>query len=167
MGAVHRAAGGAALSDVERSRARSGVRLRFESARIIAFADHNSEGDRRECPSCFAVCIAESVWYLGTMVKKRATKIQRKRRDATSRETSRVQIERIQTGVRMEKRLVKVLKGLAEYKDLSLGDLLEGICLHAFEGKSPFSPETLQRIGDLKKVYDLDLGASHSHLLEE
>ena len=48
-------------------------------------------------------------------------------------------VERVQTGVRMEKRLLKVLKGLAELKDLTLGDLLEGIVLHAFEGKCAFS----------------------------
>ena len=42
-------------------------------------------------------------------------------------------VERVQTGVRMEKRMVKVLKALAEYLDISLGDLLEGIVLHAFE----------------------------------
>jgi hypothetical protein len=76
-------------------------------------------------------------------------------------------IERIQTGVRMEKRLVKVLKALAEVLDLSLGDLLEGICLHAFEAKAPFSEATLAKIGDLKRVYGLDLAATDSHLLEE
>ena len=76
-------------------------------------------------------------------------------------------IERVQTGVRMEKRLVKVLKGLAEYLDLSLGDLLEGITLHAFEGKAPFSDETLARIAKLRDVYGLDLDASDSHRLEE
>jgi hypothetical protein len=79
----------------------------------------------------------------------------------------RLLVERVQTGVRMEKRLVKVLKALAELYDLSLGDLLEGIVLHAFEGKSPFSPESLQRIADLKKVYGLDLDASASHRLTE
>jgi hypothetical protein len=76
-------------------------------------------------------------------------------------------IERVQTGVRMEKRLVKVLKALAELKDLSLGDLLEGICLHAFEGKSPFTEETRRRIAELKRVYGLDLDAGASHLLRE
>lgn len=78
-----------------------------------------------------------------------------------------IPVERIQTGVRMEKRLVKVLKGLAEYHDLSLGDLLEGIVLHAFEGKTPFGRESLKKIGELKKVYALDLGAADSHLLVE
>ena len=78
-----------------------------------------------------------------------------------------MKIERVQTGVRMEKRLVKVLKGLAEYTDLSLGDLLEGIVLHAFEGRSPFSETTLAVIQDLRRVYGLDLDASHSHQLEE
>lgn len=76
-------------------------------------------------------------------------------------------IERVQTGVRMEKRLAKVLKGVAEYHDLSLGDLLEAICLHAFEGKAPFSEETIERIGDLKRVYGLDLTHADSHLLKE
>lgn len=79
-----------------------------------------------------------------------------------------MQIERIQTGVRMEKRLVKVLKGTAEYLDMSLGDLLEGIVLHAFGGKqSPFSEDTLGKINTLKKVYDFDLDVSHSHKLSE
>jgi hypothetical protein len=76
-------------------------------------------------------------------------------------------VERVQTGVRMEKRLIKVLKALAEYLDMSLGDLLEGICLHAFEGKAPFSPATLEAIERLKAVYGLDLDASASHRLQE
>jgi hypothetical protein len=76
-------------------------------------------------------------------------------------------VERVQTGVRLEKRLLKVLKALAEYHDLTLGDLLEGIVLHAFEGKSPFDRESLRRIADLKKVYGLSLDASASHKLRE
>ena len=79
----------------------------------------------------------------------------------------RFTVERVQTGVRMEKRLVKVLKGFAEYHDLTLGDLLEGIVLHAFEGKCPFSEDSLRRIRDLKKFYGLDLDASASHKLSE
>ena len=76
-------------------------------------------------------------------------------------------VERVQTGVRIERRLVKVLKGLAEHLDMSLGDLLEGIVLHAFEGKAPFGPETLRRIAQLKDVYGLDLTAADSHRLVE
>lgn len=76
-------------------------------------------------------------------------------------------VERIQTGVRLEKSLLKVLKGLAEYCDLSLGDLLEGIVLHAFEGKPPFSTETQAAIADLKRVYHCDLNAKDSHRLKE
>lgn len=76
-------------------------------------------------------------------------------------------VERIQTGVRMEKRLVKVLKALAELKDMSLGDLLEGIVLHAFEGKAPFSDETLEAVADLKRIYGLDLTAADAHRLAE
>jgi hypothetical protein len=79
-----------------------------------------------------------------------------------------IEVERIQTGVRMEKRLLKVLKALAELKDLTLGDLLEGIVLHAFEGKTvPFGKETLAQIGELKKIYGLTLRASDSHKLKE
>jgi len=78
-----------------------------------------------------------------------------------------IEIERTQTGVRMEKRILKVLKGLAEYHDITLGDLLEGIVLHVFEGKTPFGAESLKKIGELKKVYHLDLDASASHKLIE
>jgi len=78
-----------------------------------------------------------------------------------------VVVERIQTGVRVEVRLLKVLKGLAELKGLSLGDLLEGIVLHAFEGKAPFGRETLRQIAQLRDVYGLTLGACDSHRLEE
>jgi hypothetical protein len=80
---------------------------------------------------------------------------------------SRLVVERVQTGVRMEKRLLKVLKALAEYHDLTLGDLLEGIVLHAFDGKCPFSRSNLQRIRDLKKFYGLDLDSRASHQLIE
>lgn len=78
-----------------------------------------------------------------------------------------VPIERVQTGVRIEKRLLKVMKGLAEYHDLSLGDLIEGVMLHAFEGKLPFSRESRRKIGELRKVYGLQLHASDSHTLIE
>ena len=78
-----------------------------------------------------------------------------------------VLVERVQTGVRMEKRLLKVLKGFAEYNDMSLGDLLEGIVLHSFDGKPPFSQASLDRIKTLKNFYGLDLDSSSSHRLKE
>ena len=74
-----------------------------------------------------------------------------------------IPVERVQIGARMEKNLVKVLKALAEYFDISLGDLLEGIVLHAFEQKHPFSEETIKRIAQLKEVYGMDYDASASH----
>jgi hypothetical protein len=80
---------------------------------------------------------------------------------------SRLVIERVQTGVRMEKRLLKVLKGFAEYRDMTLGDLLEGIVLHAFDGKCPFSDDSVRRIKELKKFYGLDLDSQASHRLGE
>ena len=73
----------------------------------------------------------------------------------------------MQTGVRMEKRLLKVLKAFAEFHDLTLGDLLEGIVLHAFDGKAPFQEASRQRIKQLKKFYGLDLDACASHRLTE
>ncbi|HEX4488422.1 MAG TPA: hypothetical protein VH088_19240 [Terriglobales bacterium] len=76
-------------------------------------------------------------------------------------------VERVQTGVRMEKRLLKVLKAFGEYHDLSLGDLLEGIVLHAFDGKCPFGESSLKQIQDLRKFYGLDLDSSASHRLKE
>ncbi|MFI5092252.1 MAG: hypothetical protein WCE50_18000 [Candidatus Acidiferrum sp.] len=76
-------------------------------------------------------------------------------------------VERMQTGVRMEKRILKVLKAFAEYHDMTLGDLLEGIVLHAFDGKCPFGAESLRRIKDLKKFYGLDLDSRASHRLTE
>ena len=84
-------------------------------------------------------------WYIGTMIT----------------------IERTQTGIRIEKRILKVLKGVAEFHDLSVGDLLEGVLLHVFEGKAPFGERSLKKIAELKKVYELDLNASHSHKLVE
>lgn len=79
----------------------------------------------------------------------------------------RLIVERVQTGVRIEKRLLKVLKAFADLHDLTLGDLLEGIVLHAFEGKCPFGEESLAKIAALREVYGLDLDASASHRLEE
>lgn len=76
-------------------------------------------------------------------------------------------VERVQTGVRMEKRLLKVLKAFAEFHDLTLGDLLEGIVLHAFDGKCPFGQPSLERIRELKKFYGLDLDSTASHRLTE
>ena len=80
---------------------------------------------------------------------------------------SKLIVERVQTGVRMERRILKVLKAFGEYHDMTLGDLLEGIVLHAFDGKCPFGAESLKRIKDLKKFYALDLDSRASHRLIE
>lgn len=90
-----------------------------------------------------------------------------KSEESSRLEDNNISVERVQIGVRMEKRMVKVLKALAEYHDVSLGDLLEGIVLHAFENVTPFSEETLQRIAQLKEVYGMDYGVSASHRFSE
>jgi hypothetical protein len=76
-------------------------------------------------------------------------------------------VTRVQTGVRLEQSTLKVLKGLAEYLDLSLGDLLEGMVLHAFDGKPVFSEATLKKVVQLREVYDLELRAEDAHALRE
>jgi hypothetical protein len=82
--------------------------------------------------------------------------------------THKYPVERVQTGVRLEKRLLKVLKGLAEYLDMSLGDLLEGLLLYALEGKAPdLLEDTLERIVILKQVYNMDYDSSAAHQFEE
>ena len=87
--------------------------------------------------------------------------------DDKTKQIEQPAVERVQTGARMEKRMVKVLKGLAEYLDISLGDLLEGIVLHAFAGKAPFSELTLKQIALLKEIYGMDYGVEVSHRLRE
>ena len=90
-----------------------------------------------------------------------------KAKTKSTSEASKITVERVQTGVRIEKKMLKVLKALAEYWDMSLGDLLEGIVLHAFEGKCAFDEHTLQRIEALKQIYDMDYDASVSHQFTE
>ncbi len=80
-----------------------------------------------------------------------------------SHDRPQIKVRRVQTGVRIEQRMLKVLKALAEYHDISLGDLLEGIVLHAFEGKSPFDQESQARISLLKQFYGMEYDASASH----
>lgn len=93
------------------------------------------------------------VWYVGTITNMI--------------EDSKLLVERVQTGVRIEKRLLKILKAFADYHDMTLGDLLEGIVLHAFDGKTPFSAASLERIQELKRFYDFDLDSGASHRLKE
>ncbi|MEO0362924.1 MAG: hypothetical protein AAF322_17520 [Pseudomonadota bacterium] len=76
-------------------------------------------------------------------------------------------IERVQCGLRLEKRLLKVLKALAEHLDMSTAEVVEGMALHAFEGKAPFEADTLRRIELLKEVYGLTLTAADSHRMSE
>jgi hypothetical protein len=111
----------------------------------------------------FAFCARQDLdvilvlWYIGTRYRGKATMTDEKQYN----------VQRVQTGVRMEERILRVLKAFGEYHDMTLGDLLEGIVLHAFEGKCPFGAESLKRIKDLKKFYGLDLDSRASHRLIE
>jgi len=75
-------------------------------------------------------------------------------------------IERVQIGVRMEKSMVKVLKALAEFDSLTLGQLLEKIVLHSFEpvpgqegemSASPHSQAALAAVADFKRIYGMNV----------
>lgn len=76
-------------------------------------------------------------------------------------------VERVQTGVRIEKRILKVLKAVAAHHEISLGDLLEGIVLHSFEGRVPFGPDSLAFISAVRSAYQLDLTAADSHRMTD
>ncbi len=93
-------------------------------------------------------------WYINNMNK-------------THKPNKQIKVERVQTGMRLEKRLLKVLKAMAEYHDMTLGDLIEGICLHAFDGALPFDADQRRKITKLKEIYGLDLDAGASHLLHD
>jgi hypothetical protein len=109
------------------------------------------------CASLLVSLVACQVpWYIGTSLMTAPMAEQRK-----------FVVERVQTGVRLEKRILKVLKAFAEYHDLTLGDLLEGIVLHAFDGKTLFGTESLRRLRELKKLYGLELDSRASHRLIE
>jgi hypothetical protein len=70
--------------------------------------------------------------------------------------TGRPEVERVQTGVRLEKRMVKVLKATAELYDLSLGELIEDLVNDAFAGRQPFAEVALAQIAELARIYGLD-----------
>ena len=82
------------------------------------------------------------------------------------RPTAKMQlpIERVQLGIRMEKRMVKVLKAMAEYGDMSLTELLETIVLHSFEGGTAqtFGSNETKLISEFKKLYGMDYGTHAS-----
>lgn len=72
-------------------------------------------------------------------------------------------VDRILVGVRMEPKLVKVMKGLAELQDCALGELVERVFWHALEGNSVFADrggklasEMRHRIQSLKSVYGVN-----------
>ena len=88
----------------------------------------------------------------------------------------RVAVERVQLGVRLEKRMVQVLKGLAEFKDMTLGQLLEEIILHSFEAApghegemcaSPHGKKSFAAIADLKRIYGMDYDAHAGYRFRE
>lgn len=64
-------------------------------------------------------------------------------------------LERKLVGVRIEPRLVKVMKAIAELHDCALGELLERMFWYNMEGKSIFTDEGAMSEDDFKKVQNL------------
>ena len=95
------------------------------------------------------------------------TGTQKKTRNDGDKASAKISVDRVQTGVRIEKRILKVLKGIAEYYDISVGELIEGIVLHSFDGHSAFDEGAVKRIAQLKAIYNLDLDSSASHRLTD
>jgi len=76
-----------------------------------------------------------------------------------------IAVERVQTGIRIEKRMLKVLKAMAEYQDKTLSELVEDIVLHAFEGRgaNAFGDKSLEKIAQLKQIYEMDYDSHASY----
>ena len=83
-----------------------------------------------------------------------------KKKKVKKKTTKKIEIERVQLGVRLEKKMVKVLKAVAEYFDVTLTELLETIILHSLEGEgvSAFADDVIPKINEFKKIYDMDYG---------
>lgn len=100
--------------------------------------------------------------YIATLLPmdKRKSKIT----NQVESKPSRIEIERVQLGVRMEKRMVKVVKALAEASDMTFGEMLEDIVNHALEGESTFSqPKVLAVVKDFKRLYGMNYGVHDHH----
>lgn len=80
-----------------------------------------------------------------------------------------IEIERVQVGVRLEKKMVKVLKAVAEYFDVTLTDLLESIVLHSFEGggANAFTDDVIPKIEEFKKIYGMNYGTHDNFRFSE
>ena len=82
-------------------------------------------------------------------------------------------IEREEVSVRLEKRLVAVLRELAEHKGFDMTALLEETLLHTFEPMpdgsvaSPHTPADLDRIGELKEKHGIDYDVHASYRFVE
>ena len=75
---------------------------------------------------------------------------------ADVREGKPLRVQRVQVGFKIEKRMLKVLKAIAELFDLTLGNTLEEIVLHQMEGVDAFHPSTIKKIRLVQKVYGMD-----------
>jgi hypothetical protein len=80
-----------------------------------------------------------------------------------------IEIERVQLGIRLEKRMVKVLKAVAEYFDVTLTELMESIVLHSFEGggANAFADDVIPKINEFKKIYGMNYGVHDNFQFNE
>lgn len=85
-----------------------------------------------------------------------------------ARTAGKKKVQRKLVGVRIEPRLVKVMKAVAELNDCALGELIEQVFWSAMENESFFaskggrmSPEMRRRLASLKEVYGVDYDADY------
>ena len=82
-------------------------------------------------------------------------------------------IEREAVSLRLESRIVSVLRSLAEHKQMDLTELLEETLLHTFEKMphggvaSPHTRSDLDRIAELKEAHGLDYDVHASYRFVE
>ena len=79
----------------------------------------------------------------------------------------RIEIERVEVPVRIEKRLAALLQDLAEHKRMSVGSCLEETLLHTLDGVGPHTKADLRYIARLKKKHGIDYDSHASYRFSE
>jgi hypothetical protein len=86
------------------------------------------------------------------------------RRKASLASSNAQRVDRKLVGIRIEPRLVKVMKAISELHDCALGELIEQVFWASMNGgnffaeKGKISAETRNRLESLKSVYGVDYG---------
>lgn len=85
----------------------------------------------------------------------------------------KMEVEREEVSIRLERRLAAVVRDLAEHKGMTLGEFFEETLLHSFEpvdGGGVASPHTAadhRRLGELREKHGIDYDCHASYRFEE